>query len=73
MFIKEELIDMTYVTANDGENIESLLRRFKHSVARAGILRDLKERRYFRSKSEKARLASQRAARRARGRTVSRP
>ena len=55
---------MPYVTLNEGESIESLLRRFKHTVARSGILRDLKERRFFRSKSEKARLASQRAARR---------
>ena len=55
---------MTYVSAHEGENIESLLRRFKMSVAKSGVLRDLKDHRFFRSKAEKARVAAQRAARR---------
>lgn len=60
---------MPYVTLNEGESIESLLKRFKFSVARSGILRDLKDHRFFRSKAEKARIASQRAARRNRRRS----
>ncbi len=63
---------MSYVTINEGESIEGLLRRFKISVARSGVLRDLKDHRYFRSKAEKARIASQRAARRNRTRSSSR-
>ncbi len=59
---------MTFVSLNDGEGIESLLRRFRNSVARSGLLREVKERRFFRSKSEKARMAVQRAARKHRRR-----
>ncbi|MSQ15863.1 MAG: 30S ribosomal protein S21 [Dehalococcoidia bacterium] len=63
---------MSYVIPNEGEGIESLLRRFKVVVARSGVLRDLKDHRFFRSKAEKARVASQRAARRNRRKTVTR-
>jgi ribosomal protein S21 len=59
---------MAFVTINEGEGIESLLRRFRNSVARSGLLRELKDRRFFRSKAEKARIAQQRAARRRRRR-----
>ncbi len=55
---------MSYVSLHEGENIESLLRRFKMSVAKSGVLRDLKDHRFFRSKAEKARIAAHRAARR---------
>ncbi|MSQ27885.1 MAG: 30S ribosomal protein S21 [Dehalococcoidia bacterium] len=59
---------MAFVALNEGEGIESLLRRFRNSVARSGLLRELKDRRFFRSKAEKARIAQQRAARRRRRR-----
>lgn len=59
---------MAYVTLNEGESIESLLKRFRNTVARSGLMRELKDRRFFRSKAEKARTASQRAARRQRSR-----
>ena len=59
---------MAYVTLNEGESIESLIRRFHNTVARSGILRELKDRRFFRSKAEKERIAAQRAARRRRRR-----
>ena len=59
---------MAYVVLNDGEGVESLLKRFHSAVARSGILRELKDRRFFRSKAEKARIAAQRALRRARRR-----
>ncbi len=61
---------MSYVTATDGESIESLLKRFRSSVMRSGVLREAKERRYFRSKAEKARLAAQRAERKRRRKKV---
>ncbi|MSQ14865.1 MAG: 30S ribosomal protein S21 [Dehalococcoidia bacterium] len=63
---------MSYVSLHDGENIESLLRRFKMSVAKSGVLRDLKDHRFFRSKAEKARVAAQRAARRNRSGSTAR-
>lgn len=59
---------MLHVTLQDGESFDTLLSRFRASVARSGILRELKERRFFCSKAEKARLAARRAARRHRRR-----
>ena len=59
---------MPYVFLNEGESIEGLIRRFHNVVARSGIMRELKDRRFFRSKGEKARIAWQRAARRRRRR-----
>jgi len=58
---------MAYVTPREGENPESLVNRFRASVQHSsGILRELKDRRFFRSKAQKERLAAQRAARRRR-------
>lgn len=57
---------MLYVTLREGESFDTLLGRFRASVTRSGILRELKDRRYFKSKAQKARLAAQRAARRRR-------
>lgn len=57
---------MAYVTPREGETPESLVNRFRASVQHAGILRELKDRRFFRSKAQKERLAAQRAARRRR-------
>ena len=57
---------MAYVTPREGESPESLVNRFRASVQHAGILRELKDRRFFRSKAQKERLAAQRAARRRR-------
>jgi ribosomal protein S21 len=59
---------MTFVVLHEGEAPESLINRFRSGVQRSGILREIKRRRYFRSKSQKAREAAQRAARRARRR-----
>jgi len=57
---------MPYVTLREGESPESLLHRFRASVARSGLLKELKDRRFFRSKGQKARLAAKRSARRRR-------
>ncbi len=57
---------MAYVTPREGESPESLVNRFRASVQHSGVLRELKDRRFFRSKAQKARLAAQRAARRRR-------
>ncbi len=61
------------VSSREGESFEQLLRRFKTGVERAGILRDLKRKRYFRPKSvvrrEKARMAARRRNRKQRPRT----
>ena len=46
---------MTFVILHEGESAESLINRFRSGVQRSGILREIKRRRYFRSKSQKAR------------------
>ena len=61
---------MLQVTLQEGESFDTMLSRFRASIARSGILRELKERRYFCSKAEKARLAARRAARRYRRRLL---
>lgn len=59
---------MSYVTIREGEDGESLLRRFQTSMQRSGILRELRNRRYFRSKGEQERLDRARSLRRLRRR-----
>ncbi len=61
-------ISLSYVTIRDGEDGESLLRRFQTSMQRSGILRELRNRRYFRSKGEQERLDRARSLRRLRRR-----
>ena len=59
---------MSFVTLRDGEDGENLLKRFQTSMQRSGILRELRNRRYFRSKGEQERLDKQRSLRRMRRR-----
>jgi len=59
---------LSYVTIREGEDGESLLRRFQTSMQRSGILRELRNRRYFRSKGEQERLDRARSLRRLRRR-----
>ena len=59
---------LAYVTLRDGEDPEALLKRFQTSMQRSGILRELRNRRFFRSKGEQARLDKQRSLRRIRRR-----
>ena len=57
---------MAFVIARDGESPEGLLSRFRSAVTRTGILKEHKERRFFRSKGEARRLAARRSARKRR-------
>ncbi len=59
---------MAHVRIREGEDGENLLKRFQTSMQRSGILRDLRNRRFFRSKGEQARLDKQRSLRRMRRR-----
>ena len=59
---------MSFVYLRDGEDGENLLKRFQTSMQRSGILRELRNRRYFRSKGEQERLDKQRSIRRLRRR-----
>jgi small subunit ribosomal protein S21 len=56
------------VERREGESQDQLLSRFRTLVQRTGILREIKKRRHFISKSEARRMAQARAARRARKR-----
>ena len=56
------------VTLREGEDPEALLRRFQTTMQRSGILRELRNRRFFRSKGEQTRLDKQRSLRRIRRR-----
>jgi ribosomal protein S21 len=59
---------LALVTIRDGEDGEGLLKRFQNQMQRSGILRDLRNRRFFRSKGEQSRLDKQRSLRRIRRR-----
>ena len=57
---------LTHVNLRDGESGEGMLKRFQTSMQRSGILRDLRNRRFFRSKGEQTRLDKARSIRRLR-------
>ena len=61
---------MTSVYLREGEDPESLLKRFQNTMQRSGIMRELRNRRFFRSKGEQARLDRQRSLRRIRRRLL---
>ena len=52
----------------EGEGGEQLLKRFQTSMQRSGVLRELRNRRFFRSKGEQTRLDKARSLRRIRRR-----
>jgi len=56
------------VYLRDGEDPEGLLKRFQTAVQRSGILRDIRDRRFYRSKGEQTRLDKARSLRRIRRR-----
>lgn len=63
-----EEVQLAYVWLRDGEDGEGLLRRFQTTMQRSGILRELRNRRFFRSKGEQERLDKARSLRRIRRR-----
>jgi small subunit ribosomal protein S21 len=54
------------VSLRTGESQEELLKRWRKAVARSGILKSVRRKRWFVSKSEKRRMAKNRAIRKAR-------
>ena len=66
-----------HVEPREGETFDQLLRRFKTSMDKAGILREYKRKRYFKSNGElqreKAKAAARRRTRRPRGPRIARP
>jgi len=57
---------LSFVTLREGEDGEGLLKRFQTQMQRSGILRELRNRRFFRSKGEQGRLDKARSLRRLR-------
>ena len=55
---------MTTVTLRPGESQEQLLKRFKKKVMRSGLLSQLRNKRWFVSKSEVRRIEKKKAIRR---------
>jgi small subunit ribosomal protein S21 len=66
-----------HVEPREGESFDQLLRRFKTSMDKSGILREYRRKRYFKSKGElqreKARAAARRRTRRTRVLRARRP
>jgi ribosomal protein S21 len=63
---KKEKIMPLDVKLKDGETQESLLQRFQKSIQLSGVLKELKNRRYFVSRGTAARIKAKNAARKRR-------
>jgi len=59
---------MTYVIRSENESFDSLLKRFRKKVNRDRIKSELRKRRYFVTKGERARIAERKGIQRARRR-----
>lgn len=59
---------MTIVRCHDNESFDSLLRRFRKKVNQDQIKREVRKRRYFITKGERARIAKRKGVQRARRR-----
>ena len=57
---------MAHVELQSGESQEQLLKRFRKSVAKSGILSTVRRKRWYVSKSELRRIQKKKAIRRAR-------
>lgn len=55
---------MTKVELRNNESPQQLLTRFRKKVAKSGVLRDVRRKRWFVSKSEMRRIAKKKAIRR---------
>lgn len=60
--------NLAHVTLRDGEDGDQLLKRFQTQMQRSGILRELRNRKFFRSRGEQKRLDKARSLRRIRRR-----
>jgi small subunit ribosomal protein S21 len=59
---------MTYVIRSENESFDSLLKRFRRKVNRDRIKTELRKRRYFVTKGQRARIAERKGIQRARRR-----
>lgn len=54
---------MAYVKARDNEHVESLIKRFKRKVDNEGILKEFRDRQYYKKPSVKRRAKKKEAER----------
>ncbi|HHU22323.1 MAG TPA: 30S ribosomal protein S21 [Clostridiales bacterium] len=59
---------MAEIHVKDNESLDSALKRFKRSCAKAGVLSDLRKREYYQSPSVKRRKKSEAARKKKRSR-----
>jgi small subunit ribosomal protein S21 len=64
IFLSQGETKVTKVNLRSNETQDQLFRRFRTKVTRAGVLGDLRRKRWFVSKSEERRLAKKKAVRR---------
>ena len=62
----KEVNTIMAIKARPGESLDSMLRRFKKEVLKSEVLKDLRKKEYYISPSEKRRLKSAEARKRAR-------
>ena len=60
------------VSLRSGESQEDLLKRWRKEVAKAGVLKSLRKKRWFVSRSQKRRMAKAKAIRKAKRKKVRR-
>ena len=60
---------MAYVKVNEGESLESALRRFKRKVQQEDIIKDIKKHTFYLKPGDRKRLKQALARKRARKRT----
>jgi small subunit ribosomal protein S21 len=61
---RKEVIKLTSVNLRNNESQDSLLKRFRKKVVRAGVLSTVRRKRWFVSKSEQRRMEKKKAIRR---------
>lgn len=66
--LSKRSIILPKVVASNNESVESLIRRFRKTVTRSGLLGEIRSRRWHVSRSEQARMDKKKAIRRARRR-----
>ncbi|MEJ2487812.1 MAG: 30S ribosomal protein S21 [Anaerolineales bacterium] len=66
--VRKEVSSLAKVTIRPNESQQQLFRRFRKAVSSAGVLSDVRRKRWFVSKSEERRIAKKKAIRRARRR-----
>ena len=63
-FIKRQVSELVRVFANEGEPVESVIKRFRRACENEGILQDLKEKQFYKKPSLEKKLQREKALKR---------